>query len=225
MITPGFQLYLWDGPDAVGNPPPTLPGSTYGAYLDAAWNPQITNWFGAELEVSPGVYTDFKHTTSQSVRILGRGVMVLTATPTLQFKAGVWYIDRLQIKLLPAAGVVWTPNADSRYEIYFPAPKLAHRCSTLGNHNIWAYIRGEYGGGAWTVERPAGGSLGAMNDEFEYSDIRVAIGVDVLPESANGMRGYFEVGYSFDRDLVFRSGLPSKFDLSDTVLLGGGLSF
>ncbi|HEY2826420.1 MAG TPA: hypothetical protein VGJ04_02380, partial [Pirellulales bacterium] len=158
LITPGFQLYLWDGPDATGVPPPTLPGATYGAYIDAAWNPQINNWLGAELEVSPGVYTDFKHTTTDSLRVLGRGLGVLTLTDTLKFKLGIWYIDRLEIKLLPAVGVLWTPNPDSRYEIFFPAPKLAHRCATVGNHNVWGYIRGEYGGGAWTAERPPGGT-------------------------------------------------------------------
>ena len=71
LITPGFQLYLWDGPDATGDPPPTLPGSTYGAYLDVAWNPQINNWFGAELEVSPGVYTDFSTPPAKAFACFG----------------------------------------------------------------------------------------------------------------------------------------------------------
>jgi hypothetical protein len=225
LITPGFQLSLWDGPVAFGSEPATLPGQTYGAYLDFAWNPRLNNWFGAELEVSPGIYTDFKHTTSQSLRILGRGLGVVTLSPTLQFKAGIWYIDRNLIKLLPAGGLFWTPNPDSRYEIFFPAPKLAHRCNTVGNHNIWAYVRGEYGGGAWTVERPAGGTADVINDDFDYNDIRVALGVDILPETATGLRGYLEVGYVFNRQLVFRSGDPSKFNLTDTLLVGGGLSY
>ena len=130
LVTPGFQLTLWDGPVAYGAEPATLPGQTYGAYLDFAWNPRVNNWFAAELEVSPGIYTDFQHTTTQSLRILGRGLGVITITDTLQLKAGIWYIDRNLIKLLPAAGLFWTPNPDSRYEIFFPAPKLAHRCNT-----------------------------------------------------------------------------------------------
>ncbi|HZZ29514.1 MAG TPA: hypothetical protein VFE46_16060 [Pirellulales bacterium] len=223
LITPGFQLNLWDGPDPVGQPVPfgpDLPAQTYGAYIDAAWNPQISNWFGAELEVSPGLYTDFQHTSSESIRILARGLGVLTLTPTMQFKLGVWYLDRNLVKMLPAGGIVWTPNADSRYEIFFPAPKLAHRCSTVGNHTLWAYIRGEYGGGAWTINRPGVGS-----DDFDYNDLRFAIGLDVLPETQSGMRGYVEVGYAFDRRLVFRSNNPGNFDLSDTVLLGAGISY
>jgi hypothetical protein len=223
LVTPGFQLYLWDGPDPVGVPAgfgPDLPNATYGAYIDAAWNPQINNWLGAELEVSPGLYTDFQHTTTQSIRVLGRGLGVLTLTPTLQFKLGIWYIDRLKIKLLPAGGIVWTPNPDARYEIFFPAPKLARRCTTIGNHNIWAYIRGEYGGGDWTIQRP-----GLFNDQFDYNDLRFAIGTDFLPETQNGLRGYLEVGYAFDRQLVFRSGLPGTFNLTDTLLVAGGFSF
>ena len=226
LITPGFQLYLWDGPDATGVPPPTLPGSTYGAYIDAAWSPQINNWLGAELEISPGVYTDFKHTTSESIRVLGRGLGVLTLTDTLKFKFGIWYIDRIDIKLLPAVGFLCTPNPDARYEIFFPAPKLAHRCATIGNHNVWCYVRGEYGGGAWTVERPPGGTqTGTINDEFEYSDIRVAVGADFLPETQTGLRGFFEVGFVFNRDLVYRSRMPGTTNLDDTMLIAGGLSF
>jgi hypothetical protein len=221
LITPGFQLNLWDGPDTNQVPdPPDIPGQTYGAYLDVAWNPQVNNWFGAELEISPGLYTDFQHTNSDSIRILGRGLAVLTATPTLQFKLGIWYLDRNLVKLLPAGGVVWTPNPDARYEIFFPAPKLAHRCSTIGNHTLWAYIRGEYGGGAWTIERPDVGP-----DDFDYNDLRLAIGIDVLPETQSGIRGYIEVGYAFDRRLVFRSDRPDQFDLADTVLLGAGIAF
>ncbi len=220
LVSPGFQLSLWDGPTSFSPPTPPepdLPGQTYGAYIDAAWNPQLSNWFGAELEVSPGVYTDFQHTTTQSIRVLGRGLGVLTLTPTLQFKLGVWYIDRLQIKLLPAGGLLWTPDPDSRYDISFPAPKLAHRCTTIGNHNVWAYIRGEYGGGDWTISRPG--------DQFDYNDLRFAIGFDFLPETQNGLRGYLEVGYCFDRQLVFRDISPNTFNMNSAVLLGGGLSF
>jgi len=121
---------------------------------------------------------------------------------------------------LPAGGIVWTPSPDARYEIFFPAPKLAHRCSTIGNHDLWAYVRGEYGGGAWTAS-----DLPTGSGQFEYSDIRVALGVDVLPETKTGLRGYLEVGYVFNRDLVYRNVNPSKVDLSDTLLIGGGLSF
>lgn len=72
---------------------------------------------------------------------------------------------------------------------------------------------------------PGGTQVGTINDEFEYSDIRVAIGADILPETQYGLRGYFEVGYVFQRDLVFRSGMPDKTHLTDTMLIGGGLSF
>jgi len=75
-------------PDAIGTLPASLPPNTYGAYLDTAWNPQFNNWFGAELEVSPGVYSDFTLFNTNSLRVLGRGLAVFTFTPTLQFKFG-----------------------------------------------------------------------------------------------------------------------------------------
>ena len=46
-----------------------------------------------------------------------------------------------------------------------------------------------------------------------------------LSDTQTGLRGYLEVGYAFERELVFRSNQPGSFNLSDTVLVGGGLAF
>ncbi len=116
--------------------------------------------------------------------------------------------------------MVWTPNPASRYEIFFPAPKLAHLISTVGNHNVWAYVRGEYGGGAWTVERPVFGG----NDEFEYDDIRVAVGLDFLPR--NPKRPARLPSKSAAHSTAGSStaaGMPGTTNLDDTFLIGGGL--
>ena len=43
--------------------------------------------------------------------------------------------------------------------------------------------------------------------------------------NANQIRGHFEVGYIWDRELVFRSGEPGEFSLNDTIMLRGGIDF
>ena len=103
---------------------------------------------------------------------MGRGLGVITLTPTVQIAAGVVYIDRVQIKLLPAGGIIWTPNPDARYEILFPNPKLARRWTTIGNTDVWLYATGEYGGGSWTIQR-----IG-FTDQADYNDIRVGGGIE-----------------------------------------------
>ena len=58
-----------------------------------------------------GAYTDFNTFTTDSIRIMGRGLGVIAITPTLQFALGVVYLDRVKIKLLPAGGLIWIPES------------------------------------------------------------------------------------------------------------------
>jgi hypothetical protein len=217
LITPGFGMHFFGGPLTQ---PPTfadLPPRTYDAYLDAGWHPQFNPWFGANLGVRGGAYTDFNTFNTHSIRIMGRGLGILTVTPTVQLAAGVVYIDRNRIKLLPAGGIIWIPNPDRRYEILFPNPKLARRWTTLGNTDVWLYASGEYGGGAWTIQRADGSS-----DDVDYNDIRANLGIESY--SLRGVHSFFEVGGVFNRQILYRSGTPSFYP-TDTVMLRAGLSF
>jgi hypothetical protein len=217
LITPGFGMHFFAGPVTTPANMADLPARTYDAYIDAAWHPQITPWLSANLGVRTGVYTDFNTFTIHSIRIMGRGLGIVTLTPTLQVAAGVVYIDRNLIKLLPAGGIIWRPNPDARYDILFPNPKLARRYTTLGTTDIWWYVAGEYGGGAWTIQRAGGGS-----DDVDYNDIRVSLGVESF--ALSGLHGLFEVGYVFNRQIVYRSATP-EINPSDTVMLRAGLTY
>jgi len=224
-ITPGFAVHYLEGPGPLAaNLPPRL----FDAYVDAAWKPVITNWLSADLGVRVGVYSDFENVSEDSIRVMGRGLAVFNLTPqTWQLALGAVYFDRLDIKLLPAGGLIWTPDADTRFEILFPRPKLARRFYTLGLTDWWWYVAGEYGGGAWTLERidPLAAPA-TRNDEIDYNDIRVIGGLEWRRPS--GLRGYFEVGYVFDRQINFRSGPPGgspTFKPDDTIMLRAGILY
>ena len=218
FITPGFTYHSWNGP-ASGNfaGSPDLPPNAYDAYLDAGWRPQVSSWFSADLDVRVGVYSDFSKVNSQSIRILGRGLGIITFSPQWQVAAGVWYLDRLTVKILPAGGVIWMPNQDTRFSILFPNPKISQRLWTIRNTDIWGYVAGEYGGGKWTVRRASG-----AGDVVEYNDLRALFGIEWF--NLSGVRGNFEVGYVFDRHIIYRSGTPTAHP-SDTVLLRAGLTY
>lgn len=218
FITPGFMYHSWNGPQS-GNFAgfPDLPPNAYDAYLDTSWHPQITSWLSADLDVRVGVYSDFSAVNSKSVRILGRGVGIVTLSPQWQVAAGIWYLNRLTVQLLPAGGVIWTPNQDTRFDILFPNPKLARRMLTLGNTDVWGYLRGEYGGGRWTMRHADG-----TDDVVELNDIRIMAGFDWYMLS--GLKGNMEIGYVFDRHIIYQSGLPWAHP-SDTVLFRGGLTY
>jgi len=58
LVTPGFGLQLWDGPQTTSTMLADLPPNTYDVFIDGAWNPQITPLFGAELGLRVGIFTN-----------------------------------------------------------------------------------------------------------------------------------------------------------------------
>jgi len=233
LVTPAFAVHYWEGPVSVlpalpDDPPPAdLPPRTYDAYLDAAWNPQVTSWFGGELSFRVGVYSDFNRVTSDSLRYTGKGMAVLVFSPSMRIKAGVWYLDRNKIKLLPAGGICWTPNPDVYFDILFPNPKVGKRLTTWGNTEWWLYGAGDYGGGTWTIKRNTGFDppypTDGTYDRFDYNDIRVAAGLEF--KTLRHLNGFFEVGLACSRELIYRSDSPEAYYPRNTVYLGGGLSY
>ena len=210
LLTPGFVYN--DFSDSILEP---FPGEVYEAYLDASWFPQINESIGAELGFRTGVWTDFEEVNSDSVRYLGRGLAVVRLTPTLQVLAGVVYLDRRRIKLLPAGGVRWRPTPDVEVNAVFPNPLVRRRLRTAGVTDWWIFVAGEYGGGSWTHE------LAPAMQGFDYNDLRVSLGLQF--ETQSKVSGSFEVGYVFDREFYFSgAGLVPEFD--DTLMLRAGIN-
>ena len=212
LVTPGFAVHFWNGPEEA---PVHVPPRLYDAYLDAAWNPQVTPLFGGELGARIGVYSDFRYFDSDSLRYQGHGLAVLSFSPSFQVKAGVIYLDRAHIKLLPAGGIVWTPNSDVRFEILFPNPKIAKRLTTYRNTDWWLYARGEYGGGSWTVR------VGNDAIPFDYNDLRCGVGLEF--DRLTGCNGLFEVGVAFERKLYAFG--DDIFSPNPTVYVRGALAY
>ncbi len=218
-VTPGFVFDFLDGPKDVAA---DLPGALYSAYLNGLWRPQITQQFTADLDARVGVYTDFQTFTSHSIRITGYGLGKLQLTPTLTLKAGVEYLDRAKIKLLPAGGVLWEPDAQTIVDIYFPRPKVSKYWTTWGNTDVWWHLGGEYGGGSWTIDRQDAPLLGT-SDRIDINDIRVFWGVEW--DRLNGFDGLFQVGYVFDREIIYTEVPSESLDLDDTWMVRLGLQF
>jgi hypothetical protein len=240
-VSPNFIVHFWDGPDTDPVPPAPLPGAfptelpsrVYSTFLTFRWQPLITPSFGADVEFNAGVYSDFDTVRKDSVRLSGTGLLVLALTPAVSLKGGVTYLDRVDVKLLPAGGILWRPNPQTRFDIYFPKPKLAQYLYTIGNTDVWWYINGEYGGGSWTIDRaevipgiipgtsvlvPIGGDR-----RVDINDFRVGGGLEWTHQ--NGLFGFVEAAYVFERELVFASGAPGRHNLKDTFMLRGGLAY
>jgi hypothetical protein len=215
FISPAFALHLWDGPSMMDA---DLPPNAYSAYLDAQWATDPNLQLGVELGFRIGVYTDFKTMNENSLRIQGLGLGVFRLTPTISAKIGAMYLDRNKIKILPAGGVLWTPTPQVKFDIFFPQPRLSAYLTTVGKYELWWYLAGEYGGGAWTIERADGTS-----DDIDINDIRVSAGLDWT--GPKGLNIFVEGGFVFKRQVIYVVTPSDSFDPGDTYMVRAGISF
>ena len=224
-VLPSFSLQLWDGPKGAPFPPDAdLPGQTYSAFIDTGWESDRNQILGAELGFRIGVFSDFNTATSDSVRIMGKGLVRYRISPALSFRGGVLYVDCIRVKLLPAGGFLWEPNSQTRFDIYFPQPKFSKYCKTIGNQDVWWYIGAEYGGGSWTIERAVDG----LGDRFDYNDIRVNAGLEwgATELIRQGRRfGFFEVAWVTSREVIYYRRNQDNFKPSDTFMLRAGFGY
>ncbi len=234
FVSPGFGLHLWD--DRPYEPPDDprvrLPSRAYSAFLDLGWQSDPQNVFGVELSGRLGVFSDFDKVKSDSFRPKGVALMRYNLTPNLAVKAGVEYLNRVDVKILPAGGFVWTPNPQTHWEVYFPQPRLANYLTTIGTRELWWYVAGEYGGGVWTVtlrdSDPSDPDNIAGRTLMDVNDLRVSLGIELnQPGARNLSQGglFLEAGYVFEREVVLLAFPDENFKIGDTFMVRGGIAF
>lgn len=229
-VTPGFVFNWWNTDHDLYVPTQndnyyyfkSMPTRTYDAYCDVAWAPHINDWISADLAVRIGVYSDFHSVKGGAIRVSGHGYGVFQISQTMQIKLGIDYINRVNVKLLPAGGVVWTnPEKTMKLEAIFPYPKFSRKCEMVdAKTELWWYVRGEYGGGTWNVYT---GCPEPYDDycNVSYDDVRIAAGLDF--EFANNIHGFFEIGGAFNRKVVYQNLVTGS--LGDSFFLAGGLRY
>ena len=217
-ITPSFEFHFWDGPSSVLNPGYDLPPQAYSTALAFDHLTDTAYQSGLETNFTIGYYSDFDNTSSSAIRLTGLLVGWTRINSYTIGKFGVEYFDRVGIKLLPAFGVYMTPNPDVRLDLFFPRAKIAQRLPNFNDYEAWTYVSAKYGGGSWAIDRADG-----ANDQVDINDVRTALGVEWI--GPRRVTGYFELGYVFHRELLYRSDKSAPLALSDAFLLSGGFAF
>ncbi len=216
-ISPGFIWSFWDGPDTLVTGA-ELPARAYSAYIATDYITDPTRQAGMEANVAIGMYSDFNNVSSDSWRITGTLVGWKQVNPYSTAKIGIEYYDRVDIKLLPAIGVFMAPNPDLKFDFYFPRPKLAQRIQYFDKYSGWAYIGAEYGGGSWTVQL-----TGPVDTQVDINDVRAFFGAEWV--GPRGVTGFFEFGYVFNRNLVYRFDPSDEIKLADAYMIRTGIAF
>jgi hypothetical protein len=214
FITPGYNMYLMSDPGGLSDLPPQL----HTVYLDFTWAPLFFEHHRLLLTVAPSLYTDFEASTSDAFRLTGKALYVWDSIPDrLQFVAGVLYLNRDNIRVLPAGGAIWKPTPDYNFELIFPKPKLGMRVNVGHGYEDWLYLAGEFGGNTWSIVRDSG-----ANDKVTWQDWRLLAGYERRLDGGAGYR--LEAGYVFSRKVEYASGV-GDYNPTPTFILRGGVVF
>lgn len=211
-VRPGFQTHFLDGPARTDLPP-----RWHNARVEFRQLVPVTQQLALELALAPGYWGDFERSDSETFRITGRALGYYTASVRTRWVLGLMYLDREDVTLLPAFGVIHSPEENLRLELLFPRPRLAMRLTRLEAAERWVYLAGEFGGGSWFVVRRNG-----AGDVATYSDWRLVLGLE--QKFVNGRSLLVEAGYVFNRELDYSRG-PGDFDPDDTVMLRAGIVY
>ncbi|MFM8891888.1 MAG: hypothetical protein ACKOTB_09770, partial [Planctomycetia bacterium] len=101
LVTAGFVGTLTNAPAGAD-----VPGELFEGYVQARWLKKIGDRLGVDLAVSPGWYSDFHNDSAEALRVTGHGFGAWEAHEDLRVVAGVIYLDRYDVGILPAGGLL-----------------------------------------------------------------------------------------------------------------------
>jgi hypothetical protein len=212
LISPKYMLRFLDGPSM-----PDLPSQLHDASIEFRWLPKLTDRLRLALAVEPGIHTDYEASDADAFRTPGHAIAIYDWTPTRQFVIGAMYLDREDIDILPAGGLILRPSDDWQFDLIFPFPKLAGRLWADGKTEYWHYIAAEFGSGPYSIRRADG-----RQDVIILSDYRALYGLE--RKQLGGIWSRVEAGYVFGREIEFVSNDP-RYQPSPTLLLRAGLQY
>jgi hypothetical protein len=217
LITPRFGVHFLDRPTV-----PDLPSKVYDASMEFRHLRKFGNGpWAMDVAVTLGYYSDFEIDAGQAFRVSGRGLAVYEQVSGRTWVFGVAYLNRAGVSVLPVGGVIFESASGVKWELIVPQPRVAWRLpgniADSGDER-WFYLKGELGGGIWSIERPASMTL----DLLTYSDYRVMLGYE--RKIIGGLSRRFEVGYVFRRELEFDSATPDV-SLDDSLMLRAGFTY
>ncbi len=218
-MTSGYGIHFLSGPSQTDLPP-----RLFDFFVGARWTQELALNFGFDANFNAGIYTDFEDSSREGWRFPGRALLYFDPSSTTRLLAGIEYLDRDNIQLLPAGGLIITPEPDVRLELYFPRPRLRYRLHRRKEYDRWLYVGGEYKGSSWAIERVTGNK-----DVVTYNEYRIAVGWETRrkkneDDEDSDDSSFFEVGYIFGRELEFRSRI-GNFSPDDTFMIRWGSRF
>lgn len=208
MITPRVGLHLLDGPEQLD-----APARVNDFELSIGTFKKLSDRWSASVSVNVGVYgDDYSLDDADALRLSGMAFAIYEATPEWKWTFGAAYLNRDDIAVIPAVGVIYDPGY-VRYELIMPRPRIVWRLpqDASGVERSF-YVSGEIGGGAWAVRRTDG-----TTDTLNLSRWGVLVGYETGSAFGAGAKCRYEFGYLFARDLEYAES-GEEFSLDDSLV-------
>jgi hypothetical protein len=217
-----FGVRGWHGPSSAATHPTTaLPGSVFrsGWKFELASTANNGSPLSLSLTFNPSLNTDFEGSPSSNAwNWDGYGMLFYRSTPqwTWVFGAGFW--DRVNDRVIPYAGFIWTPDSRLEVRAVLPDPRISYFMGKQwSGYDTWMYLRGEYHVEAYELQLETTGA----REKVELEDYRILLGL----RFDNGYYSSFiEGGWVLGRNVSFLKGTPG-FGVSDGFIGRLGLRF
>jgi hypothetical protein len=203
----GYGYHFLDGPVQTD-----MPSKVFDFTWGLHWSGEIMEDWSASLTGRVGVFSDFEDSARDGWRFPAEAVVFHDWTESVRGVLGVKYLDRENLRALPVLGMIFRPDDRVRLEAIFPEPRVAWRVHVDEGTENWLSFSGEIGGGEWAIER----SNTDLADIATYNDYSAVLGFHHY--TVGQMEQAFELGYTFARELEYRSGV-GDFDPEDIFFL------
>jgi len=215
-FTQEFDLRGYHGPAANATPAPPLPNtivpSLPGSVFRFGWDFELATPangpYSVQFGFNPSLNSDFQsNLSSDAWNWDGRGIIFYRPNPYLMYALGAGFWDRVNDRVVPYAGFVWTPDDRWEYRLVFPEPRISYNIGNYGWFAQYLYVRGEWHIETYEITLPA---PGGPKSRVELEDWRILFGA----RKDFGWVSYFvEAGWVFGREVEYQR-LSPGFDIS-----------
>ena len=195
-----------------------VPNGLFESGVQFFWRKPINDRWSFMTIARPSIRSDFT-TSENAFKVFALGLLNWSYVPDqLSLSFGAVYLDRADIPLVPAIGLMWTPDRETRLDLRFPQSRYSKRVAKDGsNSETWVYFAGGLGGNTWAVTRSNG-----RTDELSLRDIRLSVGIEHVADGGGGW--FLEAGYALGRRLEYESS-DIEVELNDALVVRAGLSY
>jgi hypothetical protein len=217
-FTQEFNMRWWDGPSTPPGGTTALPGEVYRIGWDFEINTPQQNPWSVQLAFNPSINSDFESgLSSDAWNLDARGIFFYRTSQYWMWALGAGFWDRVDDRVIPYAGFVWSPDNRWEWRIIFPKPQISYFLGNIMGMQKWLYVRGEYNVEAYEIELQTTGA----QEQVEVQDWRVLLG---FRDEAPQFTGFLEAGWVFGRDVEYAHGTPG-FDPSSGFIVRAGLQY